>query len=129
MKNLLRQQYSIKKVYEMVENSGLQYDGYLFLRPDMIYLTPLNIKSLLPLKNNQLCIPRAFSYSGYNDRICFACKETSKIYASRIDSIYKEDNVHSETFLKKHILNHSINVLPLKLFALRVRANGQIVIG
>jgi hypothetical protein len=129
MKNLLRQLYSLKRVFTMVKNSNIDYDGYLFLRPDMVYLNKLSIRHLFPLKQNNAYIPTEFSYGGYNDRICFTSKYGAEVFSSRFDVIYNEDNVHSETFLCKHFNTNNIFVDNLNLHALRVRADGNSVQG
>ena len=129
MKNMLRQQHSIHQVYNMVEQSNINYDGYLFLRPDMVYLNNLYIKHLFPLKNNVVYIPNEYHYDGTNDRLCFTSKNCAKIYASRICHIYDSPIIHSEKYLRYILQTNNIKQLPLALSALRVRSDGTIVKG
>ena len=128
MKNLIRQYYSLKSVFEMVKNENKEYDGYLFLRPDMLYLDPIIINQSMNLpidKYNFYSAPWDI-YGGVNDRFCLTSRYGAEIYASRLDEVYDEDNIHSETFLKKHLLKYNMKLFPLKLHAYRVRANGTI---
>jgi hypothetical protein len=130
IKNVLRQQYSLKSVFEMVKNENKSYDGYLFLRPDMIYLNPIIIRSIpFPISNYHIYCSPWNSYSGVNDRFCLTSYYGAEKYSSRIDEIYEETNIHSETFLKKHLLKYNMVILPLKIKANRVRGNGNIING
>ena len=124
MKNLLRQHYSLKRVLELVP-AEIEYDGYLFLRPDMIYLTPLP-KLILPVEKFHFFSSPYDTYGGVNDRYCFTSRYGAEVYCSRLNEIYDEENVHSETFLMKHLLKYQMWLYPLKLQAYRIRANGII---
>ncbi len=133
MKNLIRQYYSLKSVFEMVENENenKKYDGYLFLRPDMLYLTPLIINNSinLPIDKYNFYSSPLNTYNGVNDRFCLTSYYGAEVYSSRLNEIYDESNIHSETFLKKHLSKYNMILLPLKIKAYRMRANGKIVEG
>ena len=128
MKNLIRQYYSLKRVFEMVKNQNEEYDGYLFLRPDMVYLDPIIISKSINLPINKYNFYSApwDNYGGVNDRFCLTSCYGAEIYSSRLDEVYDEHNIHSETFLKKHLLKYNMILLPLKIHAYRIRANGKI---
>ena len=128
MKNLIRQYYSLKSVFNMVkQKQNNNYDCYLFLRPDMIYLTPLYFNpTCVPIEKYYFYSSPLNTYGGANDRFCLTSRYGAEVYSSRLDEVYDENNIHSETFLKKHLLKYNMILLPLKLIAYRVRANGKI---
>ena len=127
MKNVIRQYYSLKRVFEMVKNENKRYDGYLFLRPDMIYLNPLYLNLItMPIEQYNFYSPPWNTYNGVNDRMCLTSYYGAEVYASRLNKVYDETNIHSETFLKKHLLKNKMIVLPLNLNAYRIRTNGKI---
>lgn len=137
MKNVIRQYYSLKRVFEMVKNEMIKnemiknenkrYDGYLFLRPDMIYLNPLYLNLItMPIEQYNFYSPPWNTYNGVNDRMCLTSYYGAEVYASRLNKVYDETNIHSETFLKKHLLKNKMIVLPLNLNAYRIRTNGKI---
>ena len=111
----------------MIENENKRYDGYLFLRPDMIYLNPLYLNPItMPIEQYNFYSPPWDTYNGINDRMCLTSYYGAEVYASRLNEIYDEPNIHSETFLKKHLLKNKMIVLPLNLNAYRIRTNGKI---
>jgi len=128
MKNLIRQYYSLKSVFNMVkQNENNNYDCYLFLRPDMIYSNPLYFNPIyMPIEKYYFYCSPWNTYGGANDRFCLTSHYGAEVYSSRLDEVYHENNIHSETFLKKHLLKYNMILLPLKLIAYRVRANGKI---
>ena len=127
MKNLIRQYYSLKSVFQMVKDENKKYDGYLFLRPDMIYLDPLTIN--LPIYKYSFYSSPWNIYDGVNDRFCLTSYYGAEIYSSRLNEVYNEPNIHAERFLKKHLLKYHMILLPLKINAYRLRANGKVVEG
>jgi hypothetical protein len=130
MKNLIRQYYSLKSVFNMVKNENKNYDGYLFLRPDMIYLNPIIINPrMFPINKHLFFSSQLNTYTGVNDRFCLTSHYGAEIYSSRLDEVYDETNIHSETFLKKHLLKYNMQLFPLKIIAYRVRTNGTIIKG
>jgi hypothetical protein len=111
----------------MVKKQEKTYDGYLFLRPDMIYLNPLCFNPInMPINKYDIYSSIWDTYNGVNDRFCLTSLYGAEVYASRLDKVYDETNMHSETFLKKHLLNSDMIILPLKIVAYRVRSNGII---
>lgn len=126
MKNVLRQNYSIKSVFEMVKNENKEYFGYLFLRPDMIYLNPLVLNIDVPIKKYDFYTPFWARYKGTNDRMCLTSYYGASVFSSRLESLYNEPSIHSEKFLRKHLKKNKMIILPLLLTAYRVRSNGII---
>ena len=128
MKNLIRQYYSLKRAFAMVKKDNKEYDGYLFLRPDLLYLNPFILTSSmsLPVNKYHFYSSPKDNYNGVNDRFCFTSRYGAEIYSSRLDEVYDESNIHSETFLKKHLLKYNMTLLLLNISTFRVRANGII---
>jgi hypothetical protein len=78
---------SLKRVTEMVENSGNEYDYVMYVRPDSCFIIPLDTNFILSLKNNEIIIPNFEHHTGYNDRFAILTYKTAPIYGKRIDHI------------------------------------------
>ena len=131
MRNLLRQLYSLKRAWSLLE-SEKPYDGYLILRPDLVYQHPLILPSRLPVANDVICMPEwgAGSTLGYNDRICFTSWEGARVVMNRLDSVMDYGRAHpphSQIFLRHVVDSHPFRKRFLSLGAKRVRAGDHSV--
>jgi len=113
---------------ELTSNS---FDYYVFARPDMEYLDPLNIPDIVAgfHGENNIAVPRWHSYGGFNDRIAIADKTAAEIYSSRIDSLIEYSQkytFHPETFLGHVLASRNTKVCGIDARAKRVRANKSV---
>ncbi len=95
---------SQKRVTEMVLENGQMYDFIIYVRPDVCINTPLDIQSVLDLKEGEIIIPNFAHYEGYNDRFAIVALQTAPIYGKRIDSIAEfratQGRIVSEKYVK-----------------------------
>lgn len=138
--NMFRQMNSLKIVTSLWEKEKRHYDLYLYLRPDMEYITPLLVDDLFQHFNN----PHAFllpcwgnTEDGGQYCDCFAIGgiESMRIYGNRIDYArefidagggkYKKKQFHTESFVFYLAKRFGWKYNEIKWFlGCRVRANG-----
>jgi len=127
MKNVLRQLYSLNNVYTQTINK--EYDAYLFVRPDMIYYTPLPLEKItFPIKN-EIYLINEYTYGGYCDRFCITSKKGAENFISRYKSIYHCSNLHSEQFLKTILDKSGMDIKFISFHTKRIRSSGAILEG
>lgn len=140
--NMFRQLNSLKIVTEMWEIRNIDYDLYLYIRPDLVYTTELPINDIL--KNNDFVNQQDVIFlpswgndlkrEWLNDRISFGSKTFMLQYGKRINDALSYCNgelsgkcsvYHPEKFVyflyKKY--NWNLSTLPFK--GKRIRANGK----
>ena len=80
--NFILGNYSKFKLTNMIENTNINYDYILYIRPDCFYYNKFNIKYLNKVNNNTIVIPNIHCHGRYNinDRFAITNKKTYKIY-------------------------------------------------
>lgn len=134
IKNAIRELHSVKQVTKLWENTEENYDFFIYLRPDLLYINKLDIELILQnLHNtNLLFTPNWSKFNGLNDRIYFGNKDTILKIAKRIDFIPEligktRRKYHAEYFMGLVVKTFNISTIDIKLKGLRVRATGKIV--
>jgi len=132
IKNAIRELHSIQQVTRLWKDAP-KYDFYLYLRPDLLYTTELDIELILTNihKNNSIFTPDWGKFLGFNDRIYGGGYETILKIANRIDNIEElientRIQYNAELYMKQIISKFKIDVIYIKIKGLRVRANGRI---
>ena len=132
IKNIIRQMYSVKKVTALWK-SNPEYDLYIYLRPDLLYINKINVSQILENINrkNILFTP---NWGGpetgrINDRIYYGDYKTIQIIGNRINSlcnftIDKNKRYNSEQHMKIITTLCGINTIFIDLKGDRIRANG-----
>lgn len=130
-KNAIRQLYSVKRVTELWENDT-EYDLYLYIRPDLLYVNKLDISLILKnIDNENLLFTPIWDQNspglGLNDRIYFGKKNVMLKIAKRIDLIpklYESKMYNAEKFMKAVVDYYNINTVFIELRGERIRSNG-----
>ena len=131
-KNAIRQIYSVNEVTKMWQKNKIEYDYYIYIRPDLMYVDKLNLNEILENINNDILItPRWHKWGGLNDRIYMGKKNIIKYFGNRfnyIDNFYKDKKkaYHPETFMKYVADKFNVQTKDIELKAKRVRSNGKI---
>ena len=131
LKNILRQFNSLNIVTNLWINKQPNYKCVIYLRPDLKYITPLNIDVInFILEKNKPIIftPNWCEYGGKNDRFSMGTPSAMKIYGTRLSHCYnfsKMRQLHSEQFLKYVLKKSKVITKPLNMKAIRIRANGS----
>lgn len=106
---------SLKRVTEMVENSGNYYDFVIYLRPDVQFNNRLPISKILKLKNFDIIIPDFDHWAGYNDRFAVLNYNTAPIYGKRIEGLAEfrktQGQISSEKYVKYICKANKLNVI------------------
>jgi len=131
--NAIREIYSVKQVTQLWENTDENYDFFIYLRPDLLYINKLDIQLILEKLHvkNLLFTPSWDKYKGLNDRIYFGKKNTILKIAKRIDFIPELISMtntcyNAEHFMKLIVKKFNLSTIDIELKGLRVRANGRI---
>ncbi|NDE15885.1 hypothetical protein EBZ80_13235 [bacterium] len=130
LRNLLCQLNSLKEVFTLTGDTP--HDCYMLLRPDLEYVSPLDIDHVLDIVENRdqpiVYTPSWGKFGGCNDRFCIGTREAVRKIAMRIDEVAdhaRDHRVHSEWFLNYTLRKHGIENRDMPWLARRVRANGK----
>ncbi len=128
LKNHLLNLRSLYQVTQLWKNEASTYTAIIYLRPDLRILNPLNFQIL---SEKTLAIPSFHSYGGHNDRFAYGTPQAMIIYGERWKGIEQffvkhRRNIHAETFLRLHLQDHSVQVIPLSIRFQRIRGNNQV---
>lgn len=135
MLNLLWQLYSLNQLWKLVHVTPDRYDAYLFLRPDMEYLDPLDPSVLNRIVSGEVDLITASwgKWGGLNDRFGVCSPRGAEVYAQRISGVERlcEDKgfLHGEPLLKSVAERANLRLGYTGLRAMRVRADGGTVRG
>lgn len=130
--NFILGNYSKAQLVKMIENTGIQYDYVIYIRPDCQYITPFSLDFFQHINNKTICIPNfhLFGPHKFNDRFCITNMKTYKAYGElfyRLLEISKRQPLHAETVLGQRIHNHGIIVVRIPFYFSRVRCDGRVV--
>ena len=128
--NFLLGTYSKLQVTNMIEDSKINYDYIIFIRPDCYYIDKFNVNYLNYVDNECLLMPNFHCYGTYsvNDRFAITNNITYKIYGkifNKLLEISKKQQLHSETVLGLVLKQNKIKVVKVKQNFSRVRFNGK----
>jgi hypothetical protein len=130
-RNLVYQLYSIRRLWTLCGAMNAQdSDLFLFLRPDMEYLDPIDVRAVASQIGGGVDLVTAewAKWTGLNDRFAFASRRGAEVYVSRLD--YVDSFCRDRQFLQaEQLLLHAATVNDLALSdtairAMRVRSNG-----
>lgn len=123
-------QYSKTQSYNMIKNSGIDFDYVIYLRPDMKYLSPLNIRLFTLVTDEIICMPDFSLYKGVNDRFSICNSKNYHVYGNTFGKLLEYSKIrplHSETFLRDLLNSNDIRWIYIHFNFNRVRANRQTV--
>ena len=132
LQNAIRQLYSVKQVTKLWDNKkNTNYDYYIYLRPDLLYINKIDIHTILQNinKKNVLLTPHWHKSGGINDRIYMGNKNVIKIFGNRFDEAYNmtekyKSVYHAEKHMKYIAEKYNIKTVDINLKGKRVRTNG-----
>lgn len=124
--------YSRKQVYNLTQETGIKYDIYMYVRPDVKYYLKLNPKIFEFINSKMIIVPKfQHIYPGgpFNDRFAIMRYEIFKTYSNIFDdmlSISKRRSLHSESMIREYLITHikDIQIRFIPFYFNRVRANG-----
>lgn len=124
--------YSKLQCWELCKSKKIHYDCYIYLRPDVQYLNPLNIDWIRKINNSSIYVP-AFHHTCYkfNDRFAICKAPIANTYGSIFKTLLKYSvkiPLHSETVNRLLLtsVHKNINITFIPFYFNRVRANGYI---
>jgi hypothetical protein len=125
--NFVLSLWSLKQVTSLWE--GKSFTHVMYCRPDVTYMSPLDIKWFT--KTDIMYLPKYFK-AGYNgeficDRFALGTPTIMSIYGNRYDELLsysKKHQLHSETFLGYTLKKHRIRHKDVHFIFVRTRADG-----
>tara|TARA_B100001113_G_scaffold353684_1_gene359140 strand:+ start:5632 stop:6390 length:759 start_codon:yes stop_codon:yes gene_type:complete len=131
--NFLLGQYSKMKLTDMIEKSQINFDYIMFLRPDVMYLHPLEYGFFNNVVEKKISIPKFGTYKPsrphFNDRFAITNQETYKIYGKVFNELFeisKKEPLHSETVLTKYLTKNGIKYKYIHFVFKRIRIDGSV---
>eukprot|EP00892_Ulva_mutabilis_P003126 jgi/Ulvmu1/12814/UM097_0043.1 len=132
--NLLCQLNSLREVADLWHRhaaaAGLQYRSVIFLRPDVLYMDPLPVESILSIKEGTVSVPDWAHYKGMNDRFAALGPLSAAIWKERLMFTMqkcREKPLHSEAFTFDFAMENNLQVNLLENFEFfRIRSTGDI---
>ena len=132
LRYFLRQMYSLKRVTHLWLPARHKYHFVLYLRPDALFLTDLDLPRIGPRLDNATLVTPSFACWAnlWNDRLSYGRPDVMAAYGLRGDSlagyVAAGKPPHAETFLGDHMASLRVaNALSDTVFQ-RMRADGRI---
>jgi hypothetical protein len=124
----LRQMYTLKRGVELLEKEADHFAGAVILRPDLRFLSQLNVKLFTKLIDQPdelaVAVPVPF-----HERYCFGNTKSMIKYGSRTDELVeysKQKMPHAEFYAIDYMKKHKMKTPLVDWRAQRIRANGQV---
>lgn len=134
VRNICYQLFSLARLRTlMVEQTTSPGDVILVLRPDLLYVDPLDpMGDLGPILDGRvdLIVPGWQSWGGVNDRFAFATRTAVDLYMGRLHTLREAcqaiGGLHPELLLRYVLERSGLRIGMTELRALRIRADGSI---
>ena len=134
LRNAILAHYSMKKVTEMVENTKINYDYIIFIRPDSKIIDKFNVRWFLLSRKKKILSPKFGKSNGLNNRMFVGNYNQGIIFGKSLDFIeeYTQEKVYiSEPFImwvakKKKFLDRKKLIRFINFRFQRIRANGEV---
>ena len=131
--NYICAMYSKQRATKLVEESGIEFDCIVFLRPDVRFLHPIRMEWLTSVSNDHIQIPYFQLWPAenprMNDRFSITNYENGIRIGNIFDVIYeysKTKTIHSEQILYEFVVNTlAIRIVYINFFFNRIRADGK----
>lgn len=126
--NHLRALWSLKQVTGLWSNSNESYDWIVYLRPDVRFVTPFDIRWFDRIGSKGVGCPDFQQIAGCNDRFAVCQPSIAEVYGNRFDKALdysRQKPLHAETFLADTIATAGAIFIPLAIRFVRIRADGQ----
>ena len=124
LNNMILALRSQSKAYSLIKHLNFKY--YVYLRPDVNFLSQISSLMKQNITDNMIIVPDFHGSGGYNDRFAICSPKTVHIY-ERFGYLKKCGiTLHSESILKKKMIDAKVNVKTVKFYFQRIRANGNI---
>lgn len=127
--NFLCAMYSKRQLGIMVNHSNIDFDYIVYLRPDLHYLTPFDVRFFSITTKFNVCTPNFHLFPKLNDRFCILDACNLDKYCGMFNYMYEYSRLyplHSERFqyyIMTQQFKWSVRYIPIQFN--RVRANGK----
>lgn len=127
--NFICAMYSKRQLGIMVNDSNIDFDYVIYLRPDLHYITPFDIRYFSITNKYNVCTPNFHLFPKLNDRFCILHASNLDKYSGMFNYMYEYSRIHplhSERFqyyIMTQQFKWSVRYIPVQFN--RVRANGK----
>jgi hypothetical protein len=125
--NVILSLWSAYQVTQLWKNSNIDYDAVIYLRPDILYLKPLEPEFFNKIYENNILLPD-FEEFPINDRFAIGNPRVMQIYGERFINAYSyslSKQLHAESYLN-YILNiNNIIIDKIHFRFCRIRMDGS----
>jgi hypothetical protein len=127
----VRQLHSLKRVTKLWIPTRHKYKFVLYLRPDALFLSPLDLPRNAPALNSKsIATPAWHQFGGRNDRLAYGVPAVMAAYGMRGDFLQSFVDSgkmpHAEKFLKHYLRSRGIGSVGSRTRFQRVRADGHV---
>ena len=126
--NLILALYSLNQVTQLWKSSNKTYDYIMYIRPDVLFLQPLDVSYFNQINNNNIILPNFHEYP-INDRFAIGTPNVMLKYGERYDNAYNyslSKKLHAEEYLNYILTLNNIKIIKINFKFQRIRANGII---
>ena len=127
--NFVCAMYSKKQLGIMVNESEIDFDYIIYLRPDVKFINSFDVRYFSITKKQNVCTPNFHLFPNLNDRFCLLQSCNLEKYSKLFDEMYDFSTMfplHSEKFQYYTMTRKykwSMRYIPIHFH--RVRANGE----
>jgi hypothetical protein len=124
--NLILGLYSLNQITQLWKNNCNTYDYIIYLRPDVKFINPLQLSFFSELNNSNIALPDFHEYP-INDRFAIGKPNVMLLYGERYLRAYDYsliNKLHAETYLNYILEKNKIDIIKIKFYFQRIRANG-----
>jgi len=128
LNNLILSLYSLNQVTQLWKNNNKTYDYIIYLRPDVLFLQPLQKSYFDQINNTNIILPNFHEYP-VNDRMAIGTPNIMLKYGERYNTAYDYSlsyKLHAEEYLNYILAINSINIIKINFKFQRIRADGKI---
>jgi hypothetical protein len=128
--NFILSLYSKNKITQEFKSKLEKFDYVIYLRPDVLYVKPIDVSLFKLIKKNIGLIPNFHHNNGYNDRMFISNNKNAIKYGSFYKELLnysKKKIAFSEKFNKDMLTQYNIKIKLIDFPFRRVRANGKYI--
>ena len=129
---MLRQQYSLARVTGLWNSTRDRYHYCVYLRPDTVFRSDLDLQRLAHgLNTTTIATPAFGKYGGINDRFAFGVPSVMEKYGRRGEFLLEYTGSrravpYAEKYLERYLELHNLTNVDSSILFYRVRADGRV---
>jgi len=126
--NFILAMYSKLQLTLLITKSDIEFDYYIYLRPDTMIKDVFNLTFFECINDTTLAIPKFELCYNFNDKFAITNRNTYIIYGSIFNILLESSKIcilHPETLYFNYIKSYNIMLVYIPIILIRIRANGK----